>query len=477
MRIMLIYPLPRLVYKYKPRWLPLGLAFIASSLRTAGHEVIIFDRYASAASQFVHKDEVKGMADRFMLEQIAQFEPDLIGFNTVSPLIFDTVECAALIRQSFDGLLIAGGHHVTALPELTLQKIPELDVVIQGEGELALTRLAGGEDPSSMPGVWWRNSDRQILGSSPKQINSLDSLPMPALDLMDMSFYTRPSRTAVRNHHLSVVPVITSRGCYNCCDFCSESMTYGKGVRFHSPAYVLDWVKKIISDYNPQGLYFHDNDFLADRDRAEEICAQLIAAGISTKLKFAVQTRVNHLDPHIIESLKRAGCALIELGIESTSQAQLDAVHKNASVDMNLQALEMCRKAGLSAHAYLLTDFADEQLTDLKKRKQWLDRAGKHFTYDINELKLHPGTKLYVESKVNFFEEGEWSEKEVTNFYDISHLSGLTQKEKKRINRSTNFDRRIRKSLAIMRHNRPGVILKIALEKIKKVVLKILGAG
>lgn len=461
MRVMLIYPLPRLVNKPGPHWLPLGLSFIAAALQKAGHSVVIFDRFATAASLSPRKEKINEQ----MLKIIADYKPDLIGFNTVSPLIFDTAECAALIRQQYEGLLVAGGHHATAMPDLTLQKIPELNGLIQGEGEIALTRLANGEDPLSMPGVWWK-SGGSVAGSAPEQVADLDSLSLPALDLMDMDFYTTPNRRAIRFQQLSIVSLITSRGCLNNCDFCTENLTYGRGVRMHSPEYVLEWMKKILADYKVRGFYFHDNDFLANRERTVTICEQLIKSGLNRKMKFAIQARVNHMDPEILKLLKRAGCTMIEMGIETFSQDHLDAVHKHTSADMNIRALQMCRAAGIAAHAYMIVGFAGETASDLIERKRWLEKAGGYFTYDVNDLKLHPGTKLYRERGGSFFEENEWSEKGVSTFYHTDHLSSLSSTDKYAWLKETAPDRRHRNRMATLRHNPPRVLIRLGLRGI-----------
>ena len=464
MKIMLIYPLPRLVQKPGPHWLPLGLSFIAASLLKEGHSVTIFDRFAAAASHSPLKEKI----NQLMLQEIKENKPDIIGLNTISPLIYDTAECAALIRPKYDGLIIAGGHHATALPELTLLKIPELDGVIQGEGELALARLAGGEHPLTIPGVWWKNGDT-VSGTPPEQIAELDKLPLPNLDLMDMAFYTQRNRTVIREQHLSAATLVTSRGCLNKCDFCSEHLTYGRGVRLHSPDYVLEWIRRIVADYRVEALYFHDNDFLVDRERAFQICEKLIKARLNRKIKFAIQARVNRLDPEILKILKHAGCSLIEMGIETASQDQLNAVNKNTFVDMNTKALQMCKKAGIAAHAYMMIGFAEETESDLANRQLWLNKAGKSFTYSVSLLRLYPGTKLYREKGGSFFEDNPWTAKGVNTYYNTDHLSAISFKERLMwLKKYSGPDQRRRKRLAILRWNSPLTLFKLSLARVKR---------
>jgi radical SAM superfamily enzyme YgiQ (UPF0313 family) len=161
------------------------------------------------------------------LTSINNFQPDIIGFNTVSPLIYDTVACVALVRRSYRGLIVAGGPHASALPALTLKKISGLNGVIQGEGEEAIVRLADGNNPDQIPGVWWKRGpgSQPTAPSQVLQIENLDTLPFPAFDLLDMDFYTRPSTYPIAGHYLSSISLLTARGCSHNFEFCCESLT------------------------------------------------------------------------------------------------------------------------------------------------------------------------------------------------------------------------------------------------------------
>ncbi len=403
---------------------PLGLSFIASSLREAGHAVSIFDRYGSQYRLGARKDAINSA----MLERVRDFSPDIIGFNTVSPLIYDTIECARLLRPVCGGLMVAGGHHASAFPGLTLERIPELSGVVEGEGEGAMVRLAGGADPAGIPGLWWRNGD-EITNSPPEQIRDLDHLPFPALELLDMEFYCRPGRKIIRGRHMSSVSLITSRGCIRRCSFCCESLTYGSGVRFHSPEYVLDWTRRAVKDFNVECVYFHDNDFLIDEDRAVKICEGLLRPGIPRGLKFAVQARADRINRDILKVLKKAGCVLIELGVESAAQNELDWVNKGSTVETSERAISLCRSAGVSVHANMMSGLKGETLDDLDNKLAWLKKS-RPDTFNLHRLKIFPGTVLYLAEGGEFFEKNDWSEENVKAYFRQDFLSSVTEKQR-----------------------------------------------
>lgn len=448
----------------EPSWIPLGLSFIASNLRQQGHEVSIFDRFARQARLRNDRNQV----NREMLAHIESFKPDLIGFNTVSPLIFDTVECISLIRKSYQGLLVAGGHHASALPELTLQKIPGLDGIICGEGEISMSRLAGGEAPHIIPGIWWRTQDGISCSGPAEQIKNLDQLPFPAFDLLDMPFYTRPGLQAVRGHYLSAVSILASRGCPHQCEFCSESLTYGRGLRRHSPEYVGEWVQKAVADYQVGGIYFHDNDFLVNHAWAESIAHQFMNPVIGRKIKWSVQARADQLDEGLLRLLKQAGCVQIEIGIETSSQQDLDKFNKKTTVDMNEKAIALCKKAGLNVHAYMMVGFENEGIKELEEKLKWLKKAAPT-SFSWNLLGLYPGTALYLKNGNDYFAREEWSEKSITEFYQQS-TSNIISREAmgEWLNKHYHPYRKWHHRRNVLRVNNPAQIFQILCHKANK---------
>lgn len=418
MRLLLIYPHTQ---ADSPLWMPLGLAFMAADLRRAGHTVAIYDRFAVHYRRGFDVQQV----DAAMLEQVKQFQPDLIGLSTVSPLIYDTAESAALIRQTYSGLIVAGGYHATALPELTLQKIPALDGVLTGEGEIALTHLANGRAPHTIPGLWWREAEHIMPPTAPAaQIANLDDLALPAFDLMDMPFYTQRNDGVIRRHNRRATTLVTSRGCYAHCTFCAESLTYGRGVRWHSAPYVLEWIGRVMRDYDADGLHFHDNDWLANEGRAREICEALIQRGWHRRVTWSIQARADRITPDLARLLKAAGCRLVEIGIEVGTQEELNRLGKGMRLDTNGQSVRWCRQAGLDVHAYMMTQLPGETIADLEQRLAWL-KQNRVTSFQWSPLKLHPGTVMYAKHGGDFFAEHAWTELNLERYYSQDRVSAI----------------------------------------------------
>jgi len=425
MRVLLISPYSVLL---PTLWMPLGLPFMAARLQQHGHQVSVFDRFAIQGSLGCNVEKVNAA----MQAHIEEFQPDLIGLSTISPLIYDTVKCAKLIRrEGFQDTLLAGGYHATALPKLTLEKIPELEGVLAGEGEDVLSRFANGEDTASLPGFWWRDGGQISAPAIPSaQIANLDDLPLPAYELMDMAFYSQRNDGVIRRHNLRTATLVSSRGCQYRCRFCAESVTYGHGVRSHSAEYMLDWIQKLITDYEIEGVHFHDNDFLTDEARGREFCAGLQRLGLIRKVQWSIQSRADRLTPELVRLLKKSGCVLIEIGVEVGTQDELDHLRKGTTVDISENAVRICRNAGLDVHAYMLQRTEDETTEQLAQRLAWLKRA-KPTSFQWSGINIFPGTPLYNEKGDDFFAKSDWSESEIKTYYATDHLSGITLEERK----------------------------------------------
>jgi radical SAM superfamily enzyme YgiQ (UPF0313 family) len=224
--------------------------------------------------------------------------------------------------------------------------------------------------------------------------------------------------------------MIGSRGCAYHCSFCTESLVYGGGVRFHSVDYIADMVKSTLQQYpQVEGIYFHDNDFLIDPVRVEQICLTFIKTGLAKRFKWAVQGRADRAEPGLLRLMRKAGCVKMEIGVEAVAQKELDSMQKGTKAGSNAKALQLCRDAGISVHAYLMTRTKDETPVDLEMKLDWL-KQNKPDTFIMNPLLRHPGSILYKETGNSFFEANDWTRESVRGFYAEDVFSQVTPQER-----------------------------------------------
>src|SRR5215470_17022925 len=149
----------------------LGIAYLASYVRSLGHEVQLVlypdpwsdtyvkqkDRESPMVGRLQHR------VDRELLREIVAFAPDLVCFSTVTDDYQWCLRTAGSIRAATGAPVIFGGVHVTSVPDRVVQN-PNVDLVGCGEGERLLAQLLdvlddwnAGADVD-IPGLWYRRN-------------------------------------------------------------------------------------------------------------------------------------------------------------------------------------------------------------------------------------------------------------------------------------------------------------------------------
>lgn len=142
-------------------------------------------------------------------------------------------------------------------------------------------------------GLILRKEGEPFLTGERDYIGELDSLPLPAWDLLP-AFPDRYQVSLQNARRLPAVSLITSRGCRNRCSFCDNSL-FGHRVRVHSGGYVLEMIRVLTGTYGIRGIFFEDDNFMALGDRLLELCEGLIREGI--ELSWSCQVPLGRAGP------------------------------------------------------------------------------------------------------------------------------------------------------------------------------------
>jgi anaerobic magnesium-protoporphyrin IX monomethyl ester cyclase len=209
---------------------------------------------------------------------------------------------------------VAVGPHGSTTPRAALAKLG-VDIVVMGECEHAVLRLANGE--RGFAGTCHRNGAAIRVNGGPQVAPFVDQ---PALQWPDEMI-----RRHLHHHHrFEATPVgpgaevEASRGCPYNCTFCAKD-NFRNGYRKRGVATILDEVDRLrLQDV--AYVYFIDEIFLPNAELLE---------GLATRgLLFGIQTRIDLWKPEMLELLGRAGCVSIEAGIESLTPEGRDQLGK-----------------------------------------------------------------------------------------------------------------------------------------------------
>lgn len=129
------------------------------------------------------------------VDRIMSYSPKYVGITAVTISIHSAAKIAKMLRErNKDIITIIGGPHLTSIPMKTMELFPEFDIGVIGEGEVTIIELLNAYENNmnikKIPGLIIRKNGELKLTERRSFIMDLDSLPMPAWDLLpDISKY------------------------------------------------------------------------------------------------------------------------------------------------------------------------------------------------------------------------------------------------------------------------------------------------
>ena len=388
--VLLIYPY------FKPRrdrsafrFPPLGVAYLASSLRSAGHRVQLLD------CTFLDR--------RTAMRQAQESHAEVVGVYCMVTMLDDCLRFAGGLCQP-GRLLVAGGPLPTCDPELFVEAF---DVAVRGEAEATMLALVEsfmqGKDWTDIPGLAWRAGPRRGEASgaslciSPERPfeKELDRLPPPARDLLPNKDYIRFGK---KKYGYSITTVMSTRGCPFRCEFCSN-VVFGGSYRERSVQGVVDEVEAALR-LGYERISFADDVFTLKRERVLAICREIERRRLD--FHWECLGRVDNLDEATAVAMRQAGCTRIFFGIESGDDRILKLMNKNITAEQAQRAVEAAHRAGLEVGAFFILfypgDTEESVLATLRYATRLpVDYLGLSMPYPL------PGTALYerVRERVN----------------------------------------------------------------------------
>ena len=358
---------------------PMGLALIAAVLEKEGHQVTVVDAN-------VLRLQPEGVVYRVT-------DADVVGLTAMTPTVNTAASIAHYIKQTNpNSTVILGGAHAILLPEETLATIPEVDVIVRGEGEetiIDLLRALEHKQPlSKIQGISYRQDGKVISTDARSAIVDLDSLPFLAYHLLPMRGY-RPHPPHGRA--LPFAAIITSRGCPYRCSYCSKPV-FGNKFRGQSSKRVVDEIAYHKRKFGIKEFAFYDDVFTLDKQRAYAIADEIIERGL--KIDWTCETRVNLVDKELLRYLKQAGCYSIAYGIESGSQEIVNTLNKDITLEQAEEAVSLSREVGLQTIGYFMIGSPGESPETIRQTIQFAKNLKLDFAQFSITIPL-PGAKLY----------------------------------------------------------------------------------
>ena len=311
---------------------PIGLMYVAAALEKAGFEVQMLDNYLMNKSV----DELK--------TYVSRVNPQIVGITCGSATFRRCIETSKAIKEALPNCkIVVGGWHASYLPE-SLLATPEIDYVVIGEGERAITQLAScitnGNEPTAMtiPGVACRRQGKNII-NQPKFIENMDEIPYPARHLLPLELYDREI-AFVKSKPADIMSI--SRGCVFNCGFCETRKLWGNMCRGFSPKRVIGEIQDLQSRYGTKAIYFINDNFTLRKKETLELCGLMVENKLD--LEWVCDTRVDIVNQELLASMSSAGCKTIWFGVESGSPRMLQRIGRNTTPQQVEEAFKLCKK-------------------------------------------------------------------------------------------------------------------------------------
>jgi len=250
------------------------------------------------------------------LHEIAEYDPDLIAFSTMTGPHRWVLKTAEAIKRNINKPVILGGPHPTFFPEIIQE--PCIDMICIGEGEFAILELADkldkGEDTSGIKNLWIKKDGQIIKNELRPLVKDLDELPFPDRSLYD-------DCTILRS--VPAMKFLTGRGCPYRCSFCFNhkfnELYRGLGpiVRKRGVNSLIMEIKETAQKFKLQLIRFPDDTFTVNR---RWLLNFLQKYKEKINLPYTGLARANELDEGAVRMLKTSGCLNIFIGVESGNE-------------------------------------------------------------------------------------------------------------------------------------------------------------
>ncbi len=371
MKIALINPPPRTEFeKHWAEFPGLGLAYVAASLRAAGHDVVLLDGKL-----------VQGMTVDAIVKRVIASAPDLVGITCMTVEFPNAALIAERIKTRSSVPIIVGGAHVNAVETEVLDEGPGFDYACLGEGEITVCEfaaaLASGGDITTIAGLAYRKNGVAMRTAPRGYPDDYDKIPFPAWDMFNMG---------------DQVPILTHRGCPFQCTFCGHNS--GFSPRYRTPKNVLDELEEVVTRYRPKTIRFEDETFGLNLPRTKAILRGILERGLQKKTAFSAQTRVDRVDQDFIRLLKDCNFETLELGVESGNDKVLERIRKGITLDQVERAVRLAKAEGIRIWCKFILGHPHETRQDVMDTLAFIAKINPD-RLSVSVMTPFPGTPIF----------------------------------------------------------------------------------
>jgi radical SAM superfamily enzyme YgiQ (UPF0313 family) len=368
--------------RMKPPVTPVALDHLDQSIRKAGFQAELLDL---AFSTDVRADVRRAVRHRPLLVGITVRNVDDSYFASMDFCLKDTKRIVNLVKSETDAPIVLGGVGYSIFP-VAAAKYCGVDMAIQGEGEIPFVLLAerirNRKSWGDVPGLVYRCDGLYV--ANPPYRHDLSKMSLWERRLIDNGRYFREG---------GMVGFETKRGCFGSCTYCADPLARGRAVVVKPPKDVVRELKGLLAE----GIdHFHtcDSEFNMPAWHAEEVCREMIRAGIARKARWYAYAVPVPFPENLARLMKKAGCVGIDFGVDHVDPQilrTLGRVHTESDV---LDTARLCHKYGFAFMFDLIIGAPGEERVTVRKVIETMKRANPSRVGLSIGVRMYPRTVL-----------------------------------------------------------------------------------
>lgn len=390
---------------------------------------------------------------------LVEEQPDMVGIGDMICYHEEGMRACALAKQANPNCVtVAGGPFFSHVAPWALDKFPQLDYIIKYEGEETLRELIefvrNGKSMHSVRGLAFRNEGTVIETPPRPLITDLDSLPMPAYDMLPMSRYSTTGMV-----YRKAITVQAERGCPFACDYCTWTYTEGERrqqpdgtirfnpkIRTKSPDRMMEEIAWLYEKFGASYLFWVDATWNYDSEWLDKFCSEIIRR--KYKLGWWAFTRADLMlkqqEQGVLQTMVDAGLRHCLFGAERGDPKDLHDMGKDRPLNKKITPnhfVECCKM--LEKHhprvfrqACFLVGLPDDKAEDLEKLSKFARESHLDFAA-IHAFMPYPGTPTFERYK-HLIEEWDYTKWDM--FFPVMRTNYLTREEIAQHTRKMNLD-------------------------------------
>jgi len=332
MKVLFIYPSNDLSY-------PLQIGSLSAFIKQYGHKTDLLSLFIENNITKKHLSSIN--------DKLKDFKPDFVILSCYETSFSWIKEITAYVKGLRPEIVtIIGGYFPTLCPQEVI-KVSSIDAICRGEGEWALKEFLDNPQRKNIKNFWFKEKGKIVKNGIRPLIENLDILPFPDKTFFD--YQEHLDKTEKKGER--VVKIMASRGCPFDCTYCCNKYikelypNKNKYLRMRSPKNIVEELKELKAEYSFEKVGFHDDNFTLDLNWLKEF-GSLYKKEIN--LPFYCATRVESCSDKVLDILKKAGCELLLIGVESGDEKYRREIMKRFMSNQSIiSAFNRARKKGI----------------------------------------------------------------------------------------------------------------------------------